>query len=92
VYGGVGLALFISLIYLLRKNPSQALVFLAMLWGFYAVSRIITIMIEGQLGSFGNQWLLIEGLLFAMAISLYIVSFKKKSPIGVFSPSDHAPI
>ncbi|HSJ67539.1 MAG TPA: DUF4345 domain-containing protein [Anditalea sp.] len=76
VYGGVGMALFISLIYLMFNNPNQALVFLAMLWGFYAFSRIITIMVEGRLGSFGNQWLFIEGILFLIAIGLYIASNK----------------
>jgi hypothetical protein len=84
VYGGVGLALFISLMYLMMKNPTQALIFLAMLWGFYAASRIITIMVDGQLGSFGNQWLFIEGLLFLLAIGLYLTSVRKKTYTKAF--------
>ncbi|WP_373522740.1 DUF4345 domain-containing protein [Aquiflexum sp.] len=70
VYGGVGMALFLSLIYLMIKNPIQGLGFLVMLWGFYAISRIMTIVIEGELGEFGNQWLMIETILFIIALGL----------------------
>ena len=59
-YGGVGLTLFISLLYLMRYDVTKALAFLALLWGLYALSRVITIYTEGALGSFGQQWLLIE--------------------------------
>src|SRR5687767_13793235 len=52
VYGGVGLTIFISLIYLMRSNARQTLSFLAVLWGSYALSRAITIAVEGPLGAF----------------------------------------
>ncbi|WP_194778434.1 DUF4345 domain-containing protein [Pararhodonellum marinum] len=70
VYGGVGLTLFFSLIYLMIKNPIQGLGFLAILWGFYAFSRVMTILMEGELGEFGNQWLKIETMLFVIALGL----------------------
>src|SRR3989337_3029063 len=54
VYGGVGLALFISLVYLMVKDTQKGLLFLCLLWGFYALSRTITIFIEGALGDFGK--------------------------------------
>jgi hypothetical protein len=81
VYGGVGLTLFISLIYLMWKNARMGLAFLCMLWGFYALSRTITIFSEGALGSFGNQWLLIESVFFVMAVSLFI--FYKRSTSSI---------
>lgn len=44
----------------MRYDVTKALAFLALLWGLYALSRVITIYTEGALGSFGQQWLLIE--------------------------------
>lgn len=76
VYGGVGFTLFISLFYLLFQNPRQGLAFLCLLWGSYAVSRIITIYAEGALGAFGTQWLLTEGVFFIIAASLLYLSRK----------------
>lgn len=73
VYGGVGLTLFISLIYLMRTDLPKGLAFLSLLWGFYALSRIITVFTEGALGDFGKQWLLIESLFFIIAVSLLIL-------------------
>ena len=80
VYGGVGLTLFISLIYLLRQNFRKGLAFLCLLWGFYAVSRVITIFAEGPLGTFGTQWLITESVFFLIAFVLYLVS---KSAVAV---------
>lgn len=76
VYGGVGLAIFISLIYLLVKSPRTALMFLMLIWGLYAVSRIITILAEGALGAFGTQWLTIEVLFFTIATTLFFAGKK----------------
>ena len=42
-----------------------------LLWGFYALSRIITIFKDGDLGAFGTQWLIIESILFVIAVSLF---------------------
>jgi hypothetical protein len=70
VYGGVGLTLFISLIYLMLKDVQRGLAFLGLLWGSYALSRTITIFSEGALGAFGRQWLIIESLFFVIAVAL----------------------
>ncbi len=69
-YGGVGLALFISLVYLLLRNRRTGLRFLCLLWGGYALSRMLTIFVEGALGAFGRQWLFIESIGFLMALGL----------------------
>lgn len=78
VYGGVGLTIVISLIYLLIKDKRAGLGFLTMLWGLYALSRMITIVQEGPLGDFGTKWLNIEGILFLSAMLLLI--FYKPAP------------
>ena len=70
VYGGVGLTLFVTLLYLAIKDYKKGLVFTTVLWGCYALSRIITIAVEGSLGAFGNQWLLIESVLCFLSIIL----------------------
>ncbi|QNF34723.1 DUF4345 domain-containing protein [Adhaeribacter swui] len=80
VYGGVGLTLFISLIYLMRRDLLKGLAFLGLLWGFYAVSRVVTVFTEGPLGDFGQQWLLIETLFFVIAISLILAVKKSTNP------------
>lgn len=71
VYGGVGMTLVISLLYLLRTNVRQALGLLTLLWGFYALSRAVTIGVEGPLGAFGTQWLVIETCLLLIAAALW---------------------
>lgn len=71
VYGGVGLALFIALVYKMKHNFLEALGFLMLLWGAYTASRLITIFHEGSLGAFGRQWLGIESLFFMIATALY---------------------
>lgn len=71
VYGGVGLTICISLFYLLKNNINLALAFLSLLWGFYAISRTITIFVEGSLGNFGTQWLIIESILCMIGCLLY---------------------
>ncbi|QJD81657.1 DUF4345 domain-containing protein [Spirosoma rhododendri] len=69
-YGGVGLTLFISLLYLMLREVPKGLAFLSLLWGLYALSRIMTIVSQGALGSFGRQWLLIESILCLTALVL----------------------
>ncbi|GAB3512018.1 hypothetical protein GCM10027341_52260 [Spirosoma knui] len=76
VYGGVGLTLFISLLYLMLQDFRKGLVFLSLLWGFYALSRTITVFSEGPLGAFGRQWLLIESGFFVLALTLLWVTRK----------------
>jgi hypothetical protein len=79
VYGGVGLALFISLVYLMVKDTQKGLLFLCLLWGFYALSRTITIFMEGALGDFGKQWLTIESLFFVIASALLMLQRKTRN-------------
>jgi hypothetical protein len=42
-----------------------------MFWGMYGFSRLITIIVEGKLGSFGTQWLIIEVCFSAIALGLF---------------------
>ena len=76
IYGGVGMAIVISLLYLIRSHIKEALLFLTLLWGLYAISRLITIVVEGPLGDFGNQWIVTETIL--CAIALLLLRFNKK--------------
>jgi Domain of unknown function (DUF4345) len=78
IYGGSGLAIIISLSYLFFKNIRYALQFLTLFWGFYAASRLITILVDGPLGSFGNQWIIIESSLFVIGVILSFSSLSKK--------------
>jgi hypothetical protein len=76
VYGGVGITLCVALVYTMRKDLKDSLGLLSVLWGSYAASRIITLVNEGKLGDFGNQWLVIELVFFAIALVLF--RFNKK--------------
>lgn len=91
VYGGVGMALVISLVYLAVKAPRKGLQFLMLLWGFYALSRTITIFAEGSLGGFGTQWLVIESIFFLLAATLFMATRKSETALpdltAGFSPS-----
>ncbi|NBB23017.1 DUF4345 domain-containing protein [Runella sp. CRIBMP] len=78
VYGGVGLTLFISLLYLMVQDVQKGLLFLSLLWGFYALSRVITLFVEGPLGAFGRQWLIMETLFFIIALTLSWVTRKAR--------------
>jgi len=84
IYGGVGLTIVISLTYLAFKDTDKGLVFLAMLWGFYALSRLLTLMAEGALGNFGKQWLTIESTLCLLAVGLLALrrKYAKALPYG----------
>lgn len=73
VYGGVGFTLFVSIVYMLLKEVKTGLIFLCLLWGFYALSRIITIYAEGSLGAFGSQWLKTESCFFVIAFILSVL-------------------
>lgn len=70
VYGGVGLSLVIALVYFSISDVRKGLSFLCLLWGLYALSRIVTIIADGALGDFGNQWLVIESLFFSISSTL----------------------
>lgn len=76
VYGGVGLTIFISLVYLAFRDHTRGLAFASILWGSYALSRLMTISLEGPLGAFGQQWLMIESILCIAAVTLLIIRVK----------------
>ena len=63
VFGGVGITLLLLLGHLWRQERRTAIGFLAVLWGLYAFSRALTIVLDGALGAFGTQWIAIETLL-----------------------------
>jgi len=70
IYGGVGLTVVISLLYLAFTDLKKGLVVLSMFWGMYALSRLMTIAVDGSLGAFGTQWLLIESVFCIIGITL----------------------
>lgn len=78
VYGGVGLTIFISLVYMVIHAIEKGIQFLCMLWGAYALSRVMTIFLEGPLNDFGSQWLVIELVLFIAGITLLVFIRSKK--------------
>ena len=71
IYGGAGLAITIAIVWVFFKEPKWSLSFLALFWGGYAISRFITIMVDGNLGDFGNQWIVIESLFCGIALLLF---------------------
>lgn len=73
VYGGVGITLVIVVIYLTIYNVNKGLLFISIFWGSYALSRIITLLVDGALGEFGNTWLFIESFLCLVGITLLMV-------------------
>ncbi|MBO0953055.1 DUF4345 domain-containing protein [Fibrella forsythiae] len=70
VYGGAGLTLVVALLYLASTDLQKGLLLVAILCGFYALSRLITGQIEGPLGPFGSRWLLIEASMCSLALLL----------------------
>lgn len=76
VYGGVGITLVLLLVYLAFNETLKGLSFLAVFWGSYALSRIITWFSDGALGDFGNNWLVIESAM--CVIGLVLMVFGKK--------------
>ena len=81
VYGGVGLSLFIVLVYLMLRQPVNGLRLLGLLWGFYALSRITTLLHDGALGDFGTRWLTIETVFFILAAIL--LALMPKAPDSI---------
>lgn len=90
VYGGVGLSLVVALVYSAISDIRKGLSLLCLLWGFYALSRIVTIVTEGALGDFGNQWLVIESTFFG--ISSILLYLQNKSTVGTKVLSKRAPV
>ncbi len=81
VYGGVGLTMVMSLIYLMRSRVKDALLFLTIFWSLYAISRAITILVEGPLGEFGMQWIVLESVFCGIALVLLSL-YKKLNPVA----------
>lgn len=77
VYGGVGLTIVIALGYLLVCHVRLGVAFLTMLWGSYALCRLLTMLLDGPLGPFGSQWLMIESILFGLSLLLLVTSRSK---------------
>lgn len=73
VYGGVGVTLLVVLLVLARRDRRAAMGFLGLFWGMYALSRLMTIGMEGTLGAFGSQWLVIESVLSAASFAVYVL-------------------
>lgn len=71
VYGGAGIALLLVMIYLWKNDLKKGMLFLSVFWGSYAISRLITIMVDGALGAFGTQWIFTESILSIIALILY---------------------
>lgn len=72
IYGGVGLSIVISLCYLLVYRVVVAVQFLTLFWFSYALSRLITILVDGPLGGFGSQWIITESILFMLGVALLV--------------------
>jgi hypothetical protein len=78
VYGEVGMVICMTLVFLIFSNVAQALGFLSAFWLFYAFSRLLTIWLDGPLGQFGSNWLMMESVLGLMALLLSVLMSKFK--------------
>ncbi|MBD1428923.1 DUF4345 domain-containing protein [Sphingobacterium litopenaei] len=78
VYGGVGLFLVGVLAWFWKNNLKTSLQLLGLFWSLYALSRIVTWMVEGPLGDFGKQWLMIELFLGMLSLLLSAVITQKE--------------
>lgn len=82
VYGSVGLALVVLVILISRKDLRSSLLFLSIFWFLYALSRLVTLLVDGPLGEFGTNWLMIESVFGCLAMLLY---FATKSAVAAIS-------
>lgn len=73
VFGGVGLTLAAIMVWVFRRDRTAGLGFIALFWGNYALYRALTIAMDGPLGAFGGQWIVIETMLALAALALYVV-------------------
>ncbi|GAA0879577.1 hypothetical protein GCM10009119_25450 [Algoriphagus jejuensis] len=85
VYGGVGITICLSLVYLLLFYPEKGAAFLSIFWGAYAFSRLITLISDGPLGDFGNQWLLVESCLSLIGLGIwqFLVSERRNQKLFI---------
>lgn len=77
VFGGVGVTIIVMLLLISKQRLQNGLWMLAILWGMYSLSRMITIVAEGPLGSFGAQWLRIETAFTILSIGLALLERSK---------------
>lgn len=78
VYGGTGISLVGIGAVITFKNPQRGTLFFTVFWFMYALSRIITICMDGPLGEFGNTWLKIELSFGLFALVLYLLHRNNK--------------
>ena len=74
IYGGIGIVITLSLLHLFFKDYKKGLVFSVMFWSAYAISRVVTYIVDGPLGEFGSQWLLLESILSLLGMTLVILN------------------
>ena len=79
IYGGVGISICITLVYVGIYHVKEGLAFLSIFWGSYAVSRLITSFVDGALGEFGSTWIIIEGFFCLLGIALLVLNRKFKT-------------
>lgn len=88
VYGGVGITICLSILYLLIKHPEKGAGFLSIFWGAYAFSRLITLISDGPLGDFGSQWLIIESIMALIGLGLWLtLSSGRRKQKFILNPS-----
>lgn len=78
IYGGVGMVIVATLVYLFVKDVRKGVQFLAVFWFAYMFSRLLTMWIDGPLGDFGKQWLVIESVMCLMAVTIIYSTSKHK--------------
>ena len=71
------------------RHLDYALGFLTMLWGFYALSRLLTAALDGPLGAFGTQWLRTETTLALLAAALLLWRRRIGTYRGAPAPPAH---
>jgi hypothetical protein len=91
IYGGLGLAIISALGYLYIKNINLVTRFLTLFWFSYAVSRLITLLVDGPLGDFGNQWIAIESGMFVTGLILVLMNrhYQPKEEMQILSRIDN---
>lgn len=73
VFGGVGITLAAIMVWVFRRDRTTAMGFIALFWGNYALCRALTIAMDGPLGAFGSQWIMIEATLAGCAALVYVL-------------------
>ena len=74
IYGGVGMTMALAMSYLMVRAIKIGMMLTTMFWGSYAISRLITILVDGPLDDFGSQWMVIESFLCFIGLSLLITN------------------